>query len=235
MKWKWDEDSVLNKYTEYTPCKDIFQAVCNEIGKYYEEKGFNYSKSRSKITYKNKFIKLEIGLWSSSYNMLGKDVTLEIIPSFFSLGLANKDKESGKKSKGYLFGYPEIFFYSIPNRKPGTVIVKRILNETIERFEEWSSESVLKIGHTCNIYGITEDDFIKIVNFIDNEIIKYIEVFEDVRKMKQFIMNSDFERINYLTKSRLKEYIEITFLEEKTGLINILENKIKCLIQNKNA
>lgn len=235
MKWKWDENSILNKYTEYTPCKNIFQAVCNEIGRYYEEKGFTYSKSRPKITFKNKFIKLEIGLWSSSYNTPGKDVLLEIIPSFFSLGLAQKDKESGVKSKGYLFGYPEIFVYAAPDKKPGTVVVKQIFNETIERFDEWNSEAILKIGHVCNIYGITEDDFIKIINFIDNEIMKYIEVFEDARTLEQFIISADFKRISYFKKSRLKEYIEITFLDEKERLINILENRINCLIQHENA
>lgn len=33
--WKWENDSILYSKSPYVPAKDIFQAVCNEIGRYY--------------------------------------------------------------------------------------------------------------------------------------------------------------------------------------------------------
>ncbi len=65
MSWSGEADSILNNYTPYTSCQEIFQGVCDEIGKYYSMRGFQYTKSRPKITYKDKDIKLQISFWSS--------------------------------------------------------------------------------------------------------------------------------------------------------------------------
>ena len=67
----WKEDSILNNYNEYTPCKDIFNAVCDEIAEYYIPKGWKYAKSRPKLTYNDKSVKIEIAFWSSGSNMPG--------------------------------------------------------------------------------------------------------------------------------------------------------------------
>jgi hypothetical protein len=47
----WTTNSILINHTQsHTPCKDIFQAVCDEIGAFYSKKGFKYTASRPKIT-----------------------------------------------------------------------------------------------------------------------------------------------------------------------------------------
>ena len=40
----WTENITLSEYSKYTPCQEIFQAVCDEIGKHYEAKGLKYSR-----------------------------------------------------------------------------------------------------------------------------------------------------------------------------------------------
>ena len=44
--WKWENDSILYSKSPYVPTKDIFQAVCNEIGRYYHGKEIQYLKSK---------------------------------------------------------------------------------------------------------------------------------------------------------------------------------------------
>ena len=59
-KWKWKTNSKLKTYSAYTPTKEIFKAVCDEIAEYYVPKGWKYAKSRPKITYNDKKVKIEI-------------------------------------------------------------------------------------------------------------------------------------------------------------------------------
>jgi hypothetical protein len=82
----WTDNKTLLEYSKYTPCNDIFQAVCDEIGKHYvEQHGFTYALARPKITYKNKDFKLDIAFWSSRSNIPADYVNLEIIPIFYDL------------------------------------------------------------------------------------------------------------------------------------------------------
>lgn len=83
--WEWEEDSLLYSVTEYTATKDIFQAVCNEIGRYYHSKGMKYTKSNRKLKWKGNKVCCEFGFWTSHSNMRGKWVNLEIVTSIFSL------------------------------------------------------------------------------------------------------------------------------------------------------
>ena len=83
--WKWEENSVLYSDSPYIPSKDIFQAVCNELGRYYSQSGAKYTKSNRKIKWNFERIRCEIGLRSSHSNMAGEWVNLEIIPNVYAL------------------------------------------------------------------------------------------------------------------------------------------------------
>ena len=38
ISWKWDENSILNHISKTDSPKDIFDAVCDEISRYYSDK-----------------------------------------------------------------------------------------------------------------------------------------------------------------------------------------------------
>lgn len=92
MEWKWEENSVLYKVSQYTPPREIFQAVCNELGRYYKINGAKYTKSNRKIKWVGKQIRCEIGLWSSHSNIPGKWVNLEIVTSVFALNTSDMER-----------------------------------------------------------------------------------------------------------------------------------------------
>ncbi|WP_166243138.1 hypothetical protein [Paenibacillus turpanensis] len=225
MEWIGGQDSILNNDSPYTSCKEIFQAVCDEIGTYYTTKGFKYAKSRPSITYKDKEITLQIAFWSSGYNTPGDYVNVEIIPAFFSTKIARVKKTAQPRSKrGYLFGHPAIFLHDLPGREPGTVRIRQIFGDEMERYEEGKSE---KLNHSCNVYGITHEKFENIIHFIDNHIISYIDVLKDHEKLLAFIEGSNKERSYYLNNPELLEYIEIAFPSRKGQLIEVLQKKIE--------
>lgn len=203
MDWKWEENSILNDYSPYTPCNEIFHAVCDEIGRYYSAKGFRYAKSRPKITCKDQNIKLDIAFWSSGHNIPGDYVNLEILPAFYSIHKNLKN--------AYLLGHPAIFIHPLPDRSPGTVQIQQIYGDVIERYEERYSEAILKLSHSCNVYGITTEQFGKIIEFIDHKIIAYLDIIKNKELLIEFIESSNKERSYYLNDSNLKDYIEIAF------------------------
>ena len=91
--WEWEKDSVLYEVTEYTATKDIFQAVCQEIGRYYTTKGMKYTKSNRKLKWKGNKIQCEFGFWSSCSNIPGKWVALEIVTSVVSLDKSDMERD----------------------------------------------------------------------------------------------------------------------------------------------
>lgn len=97
MEWTWAENSVLYNKSPYVPPREIFQAVCDELGRYYSEKGAKYTKSNRKIKLKSEKVLCEFGLWSSHSNMAGEWVNLEIVTSFYAVDKTDMEK------KGLLF------------------------------------------------------------------------------------------------------------------------------------
>ncbi|TVX91518.1 hypothetical protein [Cohnella terricola] len=226
MSWAEEEEHILNNYSPYTPCQTIFQAVCDELGRYYSNKGFQYAKSRPKITLKDQDLKLQISFWSSGYNTPGEYVNLEIIPSFYSTKLSQKKRAQGQDAKqGYFFGYPTIFNYPLLGREPGTVRVKQIFGDEIERYEEGTTEAVLIHNRNCNVYGITFENFKKILAFIDNQIVPYFNILKDPEKLLSYIEASNRERIYYLNESKFREYTGITFPTMEDHINDALNQK----------
>lgn len=83
MEWQWEEGSVLYKTSPYVAPGDIFQAVCREIGRYFETKpGFKATKR--KITWTGQLLCCGMTFWSSHSNMRGEYVCLEILTGVYA-------------------------------------------------------------------------------------------------------------------------------------------------------
>jgi hypothetical protein len=76
----WTEDSILTNQSGNTPPAEIFDAFCQAIGFYYQQKGYKFTKKRPKVKLESKDLFLEINFWSSRSNMAGCSVGLEILP-----------------------------------------------------------------------------------------------------------------------------------------------------------
>jgi hypothetical protein len=76
----WTDKSILNNQSDTTPPAEIFEAFCQALGYYYQQKGFKYTKTRPKVKLETKDLFLEINFWSSKTNLAGSNVGLEILP-----------------------------------------------------------------------------------------------------------------------------------------------------------
>jgi hypothetical protein len=192
----WTENEVLLNQRETMPSKDLFQAVCDEIGKHYETKGFKYSRSRPKLTFKDKVLKLEICFWSSRSNTSGRHVSLEILPNFYSLRIINSKTSNGKSkiSNGFLFGHEAIFSRKYTDN-PKQQRVNQIYGDVLERLDDSTYESQIRDNHYCNVYGIDEEKFKRIIEFIDKKIIPWIENLKTKEGVLEFTENPTKQRL----------------------------------------
>ena len=101
----WTTNETLLNYNQYTPCKAIFQGACDEIGKYYAQKGFKYTPSRPKLSIEKNRVKLEIAFFSSRTNTTGRWVTLEIIPT-----ISAKIAVTAENPNGFLCDIMNLFY-----------------------------------------------------------------------------------------------------------------------------
>lgn len=97
IRWEWEENSVLFDKSPYVPPREIFQAVCNELGRYFSRGGAKYTKSNRKIKFQFGAVRLETVFWSSHSNMAGEWVNLEIVSTVYAA-----DK-SGLERNGLLY------------------------------------------------------------------------------------------------------------------------------------
>lgn len=97
MQWKWEDNSVLYDTSPYIPPRDIFQAACNELGRFFARSGAKYTKSNRKIKWELGAVRLEAAFWSSHSNMAGEWVNLEIVSTVYAA-----DK-SGLERNGLLY------------------------------------------------------------------------------------------------------------------------------------
>jgi hypothetical protein len=100
----WTEDSILTNQSEHTPPAEIFDAFCQAIGFYYQQKGYKYTKSRPKVKIETKDLFVEINFWSSRSNMAGSSVGLEILPYVGSKKLKKWIKTNKTGRNEYIFG-----------------------------------------------------------------------------------------------------------------------------------
>lgn len=100
----WTENSILTNQSDTTPPAEIFDAFCQAIGFYYQQKGNKYTKSRPKVRIESKDLFVEINFWSSRSNMAGSNVGLEILPYVGSKKLKKWIKANGVGRNEYIYG-----------------------------------------------------------------------------------------------------------------------------------
>ena len=133
MMWEWEEGSILFNYTPNTAPQEIFQAVCNEIGRYYSGHGMKYTKSNRKLKWQGEKLRCEFAFWSSHSNIRGEWVNLEIVTDIYALDKSNMEKNG-------------LLYFRIKPRN-------------------------------FNVYGIDNEQFLKIIDFIDS-MIQYVRSLE---------------------------------------------------------
>lgn len=97
IRWEWEKNSVLYNKSPYVPPREIFQAVCDELGRYFAQSGAKYTKSSRKIKWTLGAVRLETAFWSSHGNTAGEWVNLEIVSTVYAA-----DK-SGLERNGLLY------------------------------------------------------------------------------------------------------------------------------------
>jgi hypothetical protein len=199
MNWNFEEESVLKNYSKSTPCKEIFQAVCDEIGKYFVNKGWKYARSRPKITFKNEKLKIEIGFWSSGSNTPGEYVNLEILPNIYSLELVNKLKSEGIKSKGYILSFNQLFYERLDNAEKGKKIILNAFGEKIERIDEYDLTPEFIFNKNVNVYGLNENEFVEVIKFIENKVLVWIKRINNIEEIDSFL-----KKLTDIDRKRLK-------------------------------
>lgn len=183
----WTTNEVILNQRPTMASNDLFQAVCDELGHYFEQKGFKYAKSKTTLTFKDKELKLTIGFNSSRSNTPGSHVALEILPNFYSLELIKEGKSTieSKIAKGLILSHLVAFKYK--NIEGNKKIVRQIYGDTLELDPRRDTDVVISHNNTCNIWGIDENKFSKIIMFIESKILPLIDTLKDEQKLLQFL------------------------------------------------
>lgn len=138
-EWKWAENSVLYSDSPYVPPREIFQAACDELGRYFTERGAKYTRSNRKIKWTLGAVRLEAAFWSSHSNMAGEWVNLEIVSSIYAADKTDLDK------KGYIYAdiRPENFnVYKLDNAKFSEIV--EYLNGILETSRLFNSKAGIR-------------------------------------------------------------------------------------------
>jgi hypothetical protein len=219
----WKTASVLVNYSEHTPCKEIFQEVCDQIGIHYQNLGWKYSASRPKITFKDENFKLEIAFWSSGSNTPGDYVNLEIIPSLCSLELIKEAKARGEKSKGFILGMME-FYLEESAEVPKEIRRVRNIDGKVNDLEDTSwPDGILSFNKNINVYGITPELFTSIIAFVDNRITIWLKAMTDIELLKSLISKQPTHHKNRMKEGAFTQFLILHFPEHSSELVAFLE------------
>jgi hypothetical protein len=92
----WTFDSpILQRMSPHAAPKDIFQAVCDELGRYYARDGLRHVRSRPRLEQKRGELTLVMAMWSSRHNISGVQVALEVVSTVHSAELKKWIKKTG--------------------------------------------------------------------------------------------------------------------------------------------
>lgn len=138
-EWTWAENSVLYSDSPYVPPREIFQAACDELGRYFSQFGAKYTKSNRKIKWNLGVVRLEAVCWSSHSNIAGNWVCLEIVSSIYAADKTGLDK------KGLIYAgpRPESFnVYKLDNAKFTEIV--EYLNGILETARLFNSKAGIR-------------------------------------------------------------------------------------------
>ncbi len=170
--WQWEENSILYNMTKYTSTRDIFQAVCNEIGRYYKSDEMKYTKSNRKLKWRGNKVWCEFGFWSSHSNMSGSWVALEIVTYVHSIDKAGMEKDGfvncDIRSEHFnVYNIDDKKFFEIIDYIDGRIEMSKLLEsqEGLEKFFVENSKQEFIKRHPNNLkylnkIGFTDIDHI---------------------------------------------------------------------------
>ncbi|MBI3220737.1 MAG: hypothetical protein HYZ44_14580 [Bacteroidetes bacterium] len=184
----WTDNQIILNQRPTMASRDLFQAVCDEIAKHYETKGFKYSRSKAVITYHDDEIRLVVGFSSSRSNTAGSHITLEILPAIYSLEIIRQNKSTitSTIAKGLILSHIDFFTHK-NSSKTDKKIVRQIYGDVVELEPMSAFDAGIRDNHYCNIWGIDENKFAKILAFIDGKIIPMIDVVKNEDEIIKFI------------------------------------------------
>jgi hypothetical protein len=184
----WTDNQIILNQRPTMASRDLFQAVCDEIAKYYEGKGFKYTRSKAVITYKDSEIKLVVGFSSSRSNTAGSHIALEILPAIYSLEIIQQNKStiSSKVAKGLILSHADFFTHRNDINKEKK-IVRQIYGDVLELDPRSEFDIAIRDNHYCNIWDIDENKFVKILEFIDCKILPMVDVVKNEDELIKFI------------------------------------------------
>lgn len=200
----WTENEILlNQNIDSAP-KDVFQAVCDEIGKHYLNKGFKYARSTPKLTYKDKDIKFEIRFSSSSSNTRGESVSLNMFPSISSMELVKM-----KHKRPFILGVSTMLTKKGNWKNSNLLITETIFGEKIEHIDEQMNEPIFRYSNHCNVFGIDEIKFKKLIDFLNDKILIWITKIKTTSGIEEILQNKNYRTGYEIENSGLLDYFEL--------------------------
>jgi hypothetical protein len=102
-------------------------------------------------------------------------VTLEIVPSIYSRSIIQENNRRKTQYSRIDFD----FFCQESAEMPPRLIIKEVFGGELIGIESYLTKTLIRDCHLCDIYGIDEEKFIKIIAFIDSKIIVKFNFFAD--------------------------------------------------------
>ena len=218
----WSADSLLASINSSAPTKEIFQTVCNEIGQFYQLKGFKYSPSARRLEYKYQDFKCKIQFSSSHYNMAGKYVLMEINTGIYPLQLEKQYKAAKESVFPIILPNVNLLDEVIPGGEPGKVIGISIFGETNEIKDTRYTIALRKHARSANIYNIDIDNFKKILKYINGVVCYSFKLVTDQKELAEYINSSFGERFYWLKDKRFVDYLNLYHSKDSDPYIAFL-------------
>ena len=217
----WNQNSILNNQTEITPPKEIYQAVCDSLGDYFKRKGFKYSKSIPKLVKKEKEFQYEIIFRSSGTNSAGESSRLEINGYLRSIELMKKDKAE----MGYLNSPTTALGKVLGGDYPtGTKFVKQIFGDTISYVESHRDFNEYTFNRSANVYLITEDKFQMMINFIEQNILNWLEKLVNKNTMMECLRECSKHSKLSLQRSSFLKFVQLKYPDKLSEVEKEINN-----------
>ncbi|WP_225000375.1 hypothetical protein [Cesiribacter sp. SM1] len=218
MIWNWEKNSLLNSYGESTQSKLIFNATLEEFARYFKPLGGTYLKSKKTIQFENEGILLNIGFNSSRSNMSGNWIAVELGISFYYRDFV----VDNQLHTGVFLGDLTLFSKKLESKPNGTVIIRKIIGEDIERVEGHGMEAEERLGNVFNCYKLSTADFLKVATFLECEVLVWLTRVRNRDSLEGLLKNAGNGAKWSMSNSNFKRYLQLEFPD----LIDVYNEKI---------
>jgi hypothetical protein len=210
----WSKDCILSHVDATTPSKAIYQAVCDEIGQFYQTKGFRYAPSNKKLQYQFEDFKFKLLFSSSHYNTVGEWIWVEISSGIYPIRLEKQYKEAKETLEAIILFNLGLLDQLIPDSAVGTVVNVNPLGEETETFEMGYPFALRKYSRSFNAYNITLEQFKKVLEYI-NKVIEYsFSLVLNESEMINHIKKSNNRNSKFYTEKRFADYLHLYYSQD---------------------